>query len=125
MPLPIGSFTGRIAKGGRRSIPLDRSRPLSRRSGCFPAWPYPPLSSGENVLRLRKAGVFAAVTVEYSAECASRSRDFPEVVFHHGRIRIKAGGRAINLQTSSRASMVEQNQTRVEYRSIGISSTSR
>jgi len=25
--------------------PLDRSRPLSRRSGCFPAGPYPPLSS--------------------------------------------------------------------------------
>ena len=26
--------------------PIDRSRPLSRRSGCFPALPYPPLSPG-------------------------------------------------------------------------------
>ena len=25
---------------------IDRSRPLRRRSGCFPALPYPPLSSG-------------------------------------------------------------------------------
>src|SRR5438552_19009175 len=60
VPLPIGSFTGQIAKGRRFSIPLYRSRPLSRRSGCFPAWPYPPLSLGLIVLRLRKAGVFAA-----------------------------------------------------------------
>ena len=59
VPLPIGSFTGQIAEGGRCSIPLYRSRPLSRRSGCFPAWPYPPLSSVLIVLRLRKAGVFA------------------------------------------------------------------
>src|ERR1039457_6285609 len=44
VPLPIGSFCEQMAKGGCRSIPLDRSRPLSRRSGCFPAWPYPPLS---------------------------------------------------------------------------------
>src|SRR6516164_2007913 len=44
VPLPIWSFTGQIAKGGRRSIPPDRSRPLSRRSGCFPALPCPPLS---------------------------------------------------------------------------------
>ena len=50
VPLPIGSFRKPIAKGGCRSIPLDRSRPLSRRSGCFPAWPYPPLSSGLIVL---------------------------------------------------------------------------
>ena len=60
VPLPIGSFTGQRAEGGRRSIPLYRSRPLSRCSGCFPAWPYPPLSSGLIVLRLRKAGVCAA-----------------------------------------------------------------
>lgn len=60
LPLPIGSFTGQIAEGGRSSIPLYRSRPLSRRSGCFPAWPYPPLSSALIALRLRKAGVFAA-----------------------------------------------------------------
>ena len=26
------------------SLFIDRSRPLSRRSGCFPALPYPPLS---------------------------------------------------------------------------------
>jgi hypothetical protein len=35
-------------RGMQRSIPpwiLDRLRPLSRRSGCLPAWPYPPLSS--------------------------------------------------------------------------------
>jgi len=40
----IGSFSKQAAKGGCRSIPLHRSRPLSRRSGCFPALPYPPLS---------------------------------------------------------------------------------
>src|ERR1700739_5150538 len=60
MPLPIGSFYKQTAKGGCRSIPLHRSRPLSRRSGCVPALPYPPLSSGVVVLRLRKAGLFAA-----------------------------------------------------------------
>jgi hypothetical protein len=38
VPLPIGSFTGQIAEGRRSSIPLYRSRPLSRRSGCFPVW---------------------------------------------------------------------------------------
>ena len=59
VPLPIGSFMGQIAERGCRSIPLYRSRPLSRRSGCFPAWPYPPLSSGVIVLWLRKR-VFAA-----------------------------------------------------------------
>src|SRR3984885_7443450 len=31
-------------KGMRKHPPIDRSRPLSRRSGCFPALPYPPLS---------------------------------------------------------------------------------
>ena len=41
-----GLCAGRQMKGGWRSIPLDRSRPLSRRSGCFPAFPYPPLSPG-------------------------------------------------------------------------------
>src|SRR5215469_7888936 len=46
VPLPIGSFCEQIANGGCRSIPLDRSRPLSRRSGCFSAWPCPPLSPG-------------------------------------------------------------------------------
>jgi hypothetical protein len=60
VPLPIWSFSCQIAKGGCRSIPLNRSRPLSRRSGCFPALPYPPLSPGLIVLRLQKAGVFAA-----------------------------------------------------------------
>ena len=40
VPLPIGSLCEQIVKGGCRSIPLHRSRPLSRRSGCFPAWPY-------------------------------------------------------------------------------------
>jgi len=44
VPLPIGTFCEQIAKGGCRGIPLDRSRPLSWRSGCLPAWPYPPLS---------------------------------------------------------------------------------
>ncbi len=62
VPLPMRHFTGQIVKGGRRSIPLYRSRPLSRRSGCFPAWPYPPLSSGLIVLRLRKADLFPAVS---------------------------------------------------------------
>src|SRR5260370_37379292 len=57
VPLPIGSFTGQIAEGGRRSIPLYRSRPLSRRSGCFPAWPYPPLSSELIVLGSKNRGV--------------------------------------------------------------------
>jgi hypothetical protein len=38
MPLPMGSFCKQTAKGGCRSIPLHRSRPLSRRSGCFPVW---------------------------------------------------------------------------------------
>jgi hypothetical protein len=50
VPLPIESFIGELATGGYRSIPLYRSRPLSRRSGCFPAWPYPPLSSEVIVL---------------------------------------------------------------------------
>jgi hypothetical protein len=56
VPLPIWSFTGQIAKGGRPSIPLYRSRPLSRRSGCFPAWPYPPLSSALIVLGRENRG---------------------------------------------------------------------
>ena len=37
----------RMKKGDAEASPLiDRSRPLSRRSGCLPALPYPPLSSG-------------------------------------------------------------------------------
>jgi hypothetical protein len=43
VPLPIRTAA---------ASPLDRSRPLNRRSGCLPAWPYPPLSpaltSGES-----------------------------------------------------------------------------
>gem|GEM_PF-4541928 len=54
MPLPIGSFYKQTAKGGCRSIPLHRSRPLSRRSGCFPVLPYPPLSSRQILLRWEK-----------------------------------------------------------------------
>ena len=38
VPLPIGGFCKHTAKGGCRSIPLHRSRPLSRSSGCFPVW---------------------------------------------------------------------------------------
>jgi len=45
MPVPMRGLCQRLMKKGCRSIPLDRSRPLSRRSGCFPASPYPPLSS--------------------------------------------------------------------------------
>jgi hypothetical protein len=60
VPLPIGRFSGEIAKGGRCSIPPASVEALSRRSGCFPAWPCPPLSSGLIVLRLGKADVFAA-----------------------------------------------------------------
>jgi hypothetical protein len=45
VPLPIGSFTGQIAKGGRRSIPLYRSATESA-LGLLPSvWPYPRLSS--------------------------------------------------------------------------------
>src|ERR1700739_1485836 len=46
VPLPIRTFCEQIAKGGCRSIPLDRSRPLSRRSGCLPAWALPSAQSG-------------------------------------------------------------------------------
>jgi hypothetical protein len=36
-----------MKKGDAEAFPLiDRSRPLRRRSGCFPALPYPPLSPG-------------------------------------------------------------------------------
>src|ERR1700679_2561802 len=41
------SWTGR-----RAALALPESRPLSRRSGCVPAEPYPPLSLG---LRLRQS----------------------------------------------------------------------
>ena len=44
VPLALRGLYPRLKKGCR-SIPLDRSRPLSRRSGCFPAEPYPRLSS--------------------------------------------------------------------------------
>jgi len=45
VPLPMMGLLRMYEKRGCRSIPLiDRSRPLSRRSGCFPASPYPPLS---------------------------------------------------------------------------------
>ena len=55
VPLPIESFCGQKAKGDAVASPLDRSRPLSRRSGCFPALPCPPLSPGLILLR-REAG---------------------------------------------------------------------
>jgi hypothetical protein len=61
VPLPIGSFCKQMAKKGCRSIPLDRSRPQSRRSGCFPAWPYPPLSSRQILLRREKSCIFGWV----------------------------------------------------------------
>jgi hypothetical protein len=45
MPLPIGALPA--SEKGMLPHPLfDRSRPLSRRSGCFSALPYPPLSPG-------------------------------------------------------------------------------
>jgi hypothetical protein len=51
--------SGKRMKGGCRSIPLiDRSRPLSRRSGCFPL-PYPPLSSGSFYCGGIKKRIFA------------------------------------------------------------------
>ena len=37
LPLPMRGFYPHVMKKGCHSIPLDRSRPLSRRSGCFPA----------------------------------------------------------------------------------------
>jgi hypothetical protein len=46
MPLPMRALCQQTDERGMRSIPLDRSRPLSRRSGCFPALPCPPLSPG-------------------------------------------------------------------------------
>jgi hypothetical protein len=61
LPLPIGSFCEQMAKRGCRSIPLNRSRPLSRRSSCFPAWPYPPLSSRQILLRREKSCIFGWV----------------------------------------------------------------
>src|SRR5258707_8766513 len=41
-----GRSAGRQMKGDAAASPLNRLRPLSRRSGCFPALPYPPLSPG-------------------------------------------------------------------------------
>ena len=46
VPLPMRALCRQTDERGCRSIPLNRLRPLSRRSGCFPAWPYPPLSPG-------------------------------------------------------------------------------
>ena len=46
MPLPMRALCRQTDERGMLRIPLHRSRPLSRRSGCFPAWPYPPLSPG-------------------------------------------------------------------------------
>ena len=61
LPLPIRSFCEQMAKRGCRSIPLNRSRPLSLRSGCFPAWPYPPLSSRQILLRSEESCIFGWV----------------------------------------------------------------
>ena len=44
VPVPLRGITQDVKRDAVAS-PLDRSRPLSRRSGCFPAGPYPPLSS--------------------------------------------------------------------------------
>ena len=38
MPLPMRALCQQTDERGMRSIPLDRSRPLRRRSGCFPVW---------------------------------------------------------------------------------------
>jgi hypothetical protein len=49
-----------MKKGDAEASPLiDRSRPLSRRSGCFPALPYPPLSSGSFYCGGIKKRIFA------------------------------------------------------------------
>src|SRR5258708_13922935 len=63
VPLPIGSLCEHIAKGDAVASPLHRSRPLSRRSGRFPAWPCPPLSSGVILPRRENRGVRRALKV--------------------------------------------------------------
>ena len=45
LPLPMGPLLA-SEMGMPKHPHFDRSSPLSRRSGCFPAWPYPPLRSG-------------------------------------------------------------------------------
>ena len=70
-----------MAKGGCRGIPLNRSRPLSRRSGCFPALPYPPLSPGPILLR-REMSCNCAVgsewmTLNLEGKWSSRRITFP------------------------------------------------
>src|ERR1700757_286455 len=62
VPLPmLGSLQETDEKkGDAEASPLiDRSRPLSRRSGCFPALPYPPLSSGSFYCGGIKKRIFA------------------------------------------------------------------
>jgi hypothetical protein len=59
VPLPMLGSLRETDERGMRSIPLiDRSRPLSRRSGCFPL-PYPPLSSGSFYCGGIKKRIFA------------------------------------------------------------------
>src|SRR5277367_2309954 len=69
-------------KGGCRSIPLiDRSRPLSRRSGCFQALPYPPLSSGSFYCGGIKKRIFAVgsegMTLKAWGKWSKRRITFP------------------------------------------------
>jgi hypothetical protein len=59
VPLPMRGFCEQMAKRGCRSIPLNRSRPLSRRSGCFPAWALSSAQSKLILLRQDKRRIFA------------------------------------------------------------------
>ena len=56
LPLPMRGLYPHLMEKGCRSIPLDRSRPLSRRSGCFPAGA---LSSAQLGLIITLAGAGA------------------------------------------------------------------
>jgi len=67
------------AAGGRRFAASPLFRPLSRRSGCVPAEPYPPLSRGPRLRRSPEKLKLCVSRQELSHSiltgCASYSRD--------------------------------------------------
>ena len=81
LPLPMRGLYPHVMEKGCRSIPLDRSRPLSRRSGCFPAGA---LSSAQRGLIITLAGASFSMDPEVWHFTFGGKSPLPRITFPQG-----------------------------------------
>src|SRR5712664_3614703 len=79
----IYRIPARMTERGGRSLHLRSFRPLSRRSGCVPAVPYPPLRSSQSgLLQPRRAMIYQRTAITPLTSCLT-----PGVQFKYAPLR--------------------------------------